>query len=374
MRQQSFILGVVLLVLTIFSGCEKEEAPVVTPEPQFSSFTLIEDNIDGQPILVIGSQAFNLVLSFYTQLPTGETLEFIQTGEDLPAVMGDTEGNVWNAFGEAISGPRVGQRLRTPTSMMAYWFAIAAQYPGMDIYEGPASSATAVPLNDPDWNISTDSVAWGSSWDAIQSLDYPAYIEYKARDYIAQDYLMDQFSLVSGVRIGNETKAYPHLIMNWHEIINDRIDGQEISLAWCPLAGTATVWDRSNNPAKYSVAGLLHNNNLMMFDRGSESIWSQIRGECVYGDRKGELASSIQMVETSWATWQRLVKDPIVLSEETGVTRDYATDDFEFYRNTEDYLFYPLDHLDKRLPEKERVHVVIINGIAKAYRFSSLAE
>ena len=36
----------------------------------------------------------------------------------LPAVLEDGEGNRWDIFGEAISGPRIGQRLNPTTSLI----------------------------------------------------------------------------------------------------------------------------------------------------------------------------------------------------------------------------------------------------------------
>ncbi|MFC2112175.1 DUF3179 domain-containing (seleno)protein [Bacteroidota bacterium] len=48
--------------------------------------------------------------------------------------MKDQEGNEWNVFGEAVSGPRKGQELHSVNSFMAYWFSIAAFYPSPIIY------------------------------------------------------------------------------------------------------------------------------------------------------------------------------------------------------------------------------------------------
>ena len=43
--------------------------------------------------------------------------------------------------------------------------------------------------------------------------------------------------------LGGETRAYPIPILNWHEIVNDEIDGQRFAITYCPLCGTAVAFD-----------------------------------------------------------------------------------------------------------------------------------
>ncbi len=50
-------------------------------------------------------------------------------------ILSDNEGNKWNVFGEAISGPRKGAFLKfAKNSMMAYYFSIEAFYPNTVIF------------------------------------------------------------------------------------------------------------------------------------------------------------------------------------------------------------------------------------------------
>ena len=50
-------------------------------------------------------------------------LQFSPVQDQLPIVMTDTEGNMWDIFGVAVSGPRAGTRLGLTDSYAAYWFA-----------------------------------------------------------------------------------------------------------------------------------------------------------------------------------------------------------------------------------------------------------
>ena len=284
----------------------------------------------------------------------------------------DQEGNVWDVFGRAVEGPRLGQRLTPTYSMMAYWFSIAAHYPGMEVHGLGSSSPMLNLSNDPDWNIPLDNVEWGSAWDAIPAIDNPNFLVYNARDYLSGFFIEGQ-DLVIGTEVNGQARAYPHAILNYHEVVNDVLGGENLTVAWCPLAGTSTIWARDLQQVEttFRVAGLLYNNNLLMYDRDTESIWSQVRGDCVFGDRRGQVAEHYPMIETTWQTWQKLVEEPEILSTETGVNRDYSLDEFEYYKSVDDEIYYPLDYLDPRLPFKERVHTIIVGQVAKAYRFSN---
>ena len=46
----------------------------------------------------------------------------------------DQEGTVWHVFGEAVSGPRQGEKLTPVNSFIGYWLAWGAFYPNLDIY------------------------------------------------------------------------------------------------------------------------------------------------------------------------------------------------------------------------------------------------
>jgi len=43
---------------------------------------------------------------------------------------------------------------------------------------------------------------------------------------------------ILGIQGKEESKAYPIKIMNWHEIVNDSLEGSPIVITYCPLCGT----------------------------------------------------------------------------------------------------------------------------------------
>jgi len=79
--------------------------------------------------------------------------------------------------------------------------------------------------------------------------------------------------------------AYPQQILNWHQIVDDSIQGRSIAVILCPLCGSAVVFDRevNGNMVEFGVSGKLYNSNLIMHDRLEESYWQQETGEAIVG-------------------------------------------------------------------------------------------
>ncbi len=92
------------------------------------------------------------------------------------------------------------------------------------------------------WLIPQEEVfSGGPGKDGIPSIDQPRFRAADETDYLSPD------DLVVGVSAGGEFRAYPHPILDWHEIVNDDLDGLKLALTYCPLTGTAIGWDRRIN-------------------------------------------------------------------------------------------------------------------------------
>ena len=86
----------------------------------------INDQFLDQPIVVVGNSAADVAAIYSRELADGTILNFSPLQDQLPNIMTDKEGNVWDAFGLAVSGPRAGTELRKTESYTAFWFAWAA--------------------------------------------------------------------------------------------------------------------------------------------------------------------------------------------------------------------------------------------------------
>ncbi len=66
----------------------------------------------------------------------------------------------------------------------------------------------------------------GPPKDGIPSLLKPKFIQPEKADILKGD---DQ---VIGVKMGSQAKAYPIKILNWHEAVNDTVDGLPIAVTF----------------------------------------------------------------------------------------------------------------------------------------------
>lgn len=207
----------------------------------------------------------------------------------------------------------------------------------------------------------------GPGKDGIPALSDPSFTSVDQLNYLSDD------DLVIGYGHDGEYKAYPHSILDWHEIINDEIKGSKIAITYCPLTGTGIGWDRmiQGNETTFGVSGLLYNSNLIPYDRHTDSYWSQINLNCVNGTLKGQNAITHQVIETTWKTWKEMYPNSKVITTETGFDRNYNTYPYGDYRTNHEKLLFPVSPNDERMPSKERVLAVIDDGKAKVYRFNN---
>ena len=221
-----------------------------------------------------------------------------------------------------------------------------------------------------DWLIPKDQIFdGGPGKDGIPALTNPDLTGATGATYLADA------DLVIGVKIGNEVRAYPHPVLDWHEIINDDVNGTQFSITYCPLTGSGIAWNRLINgtPTTFGVSGLLYNTNLIPYDRATNSNWSQMKLQCVNGPLSGTIISTYQIVETTWATWKEMYPQTKVVSSNTGYSRQYGQYPYGNYRTTSSLLF-PISNDDTRLPRKERVHGVIVGDKTKVYRINTFSD
>ncbi len=220
-----------------------------------------------------------------------------------------------------------------------------------------------------EWLIPVEQVlSGGPGPDGIPSVDSPQFEKASEVTYLEDN------DLVLGIKMGDIIRAYPHPILDWHEIINDVIDGKAVAITYCPLTGTGIAWDANINGSNttFGVSGLLYNSNLMPFDRTSNSLWSQMRLDCVNGTLISEVVETIPLVETTWKTWKALYPNSDVVTTSTGFNRDYDDYPYGNYK-TENSLNFPISKEDNRLHKKERVLGVIVGNTVRTYRFNSFA-
>ena len=206
----------------------------------------------------------------------------------------------------------------------------------------------------------------GPPRDGIPSIDDPVFVP------AAEAGLSDDARII-GVEIGGDARAYPISILNWHEIVNDVVGGKPIAVTFCPLCGTGVVFaaETGGRKLEFGVSGLLYNSDVLLYDRQSESLWSQVLAKAVTGERKGETLAVVPSRMTSWHDWRERHPDTAVLSERTGYARDYGRDPYAGYLESPE-IFFPVAHTDSSYHPKEVVLGVEVGGQYKAYPASEL--
>jgi hypothetical protein len=222
-----------------------------------------------------------------------------------------------------------------------------------------------------DWLIPADQVYdGGPGKDGIPALINPLFVSPSEVKYLSGE------DLVIGIKIGDEIRAYPHPILDWHEIVNDEIEGTKFAITYCPLTGSGIAWERIINGKEttFGVSGLLYNSNLIPYDRMTDSYWSQMLMLCVGGELKGTKVKILPIVETTWKTWLEMYPNTKVISSLTGYDRPYGYYPYGDYRTNHDLLFFPISYDDRRLPRKERVHGIIVKDKSRVYRILSFPD
>ena len=204
-------------------------------------------------------------------------------------------------------------------------------------------------------------LAGGPPRDGIQALDAPKTLP-------AKDAPWEDDERVIGVALAGEARAYPLAILVWHELVNDTVGGRPILVSYCPLCGTGIVFDRrvGGETRSFGVSGLLYLSDLLLYDRETESLWSQISAQAVTGPALGERLQPLRSRITSWGEWKQEHPQTRVLSHDTGHDRPYGKDAYAGYAQTEKLLF-PVPKDSRYHPKMPTAGLRLADGSARAY-------
>jgi len=170
-------------------------------------------------------------------------------------------------------------------------------------------------------------------------------------------------------------KAYPIRILNWHELVNDEFNGEPILISYCPLCGTGMSFkaEIDGSVKTFGVSGLLYNSDVLMYDRQTESLWSQLMMKAVSGPLRGEELEPIAQKHTTWRAWKEEHPNTLVLSKNTGHNRNYSRNPYQGYERTR-ATYFPTSSNDNSYHPKEWVVGIKTERGIKAYPFEELEK
>jgi hypothetical protein len=210
----------------------------------------------------------------------------------------------------------------------------------------------------------------GPPRDGIPALNDPEFLRAGDAPWLRDD------DRVLGVYRNGIAKAYPLGIMNYHEVVNDVFADEPIAVTYCPLCFSGVAFraqERDGARLLLGVSGLLYNSDVLLYDRRTESLWSQIAARAISGPRRGETLEAIPIANTTWAAWRAEHPDSLVLSRNTAHSRNYDRDPYAEYVEDEALMFPVRFRMHGQHP-KTPVLGVRVGELARAYPFSAFPE
>lgn len=211
--------------------------------------------------------------------------------------------------------------------------------------------------------------------DAIPPIDAPRYETAAMGDWL------DGADLVLGfVTEAGDAYAYPHKILNFHEIVNEEFDGIPVLISYCPLCRSGVVYDRrlEGRTLSFGNTSALYESDLVMFDRETNSYWWQVAGRAIVGALSGSRLTPLPSSTATWDEWKRLHPETLVLSRDTGYGRNYERDPFtrlgEFLDSGGEPFPISDNSRDDRLAPSAPVLGVIIGSEQRASPLAQLGD
>jgi hypothetical protein len=210
----------------------------------------------------------------------------------------------------------------------------------------------------------------GPGKDGIRSIDQPKFETIES----AEKWL-DARDPVIVFSSGAKSKAYPLQILIYHEIVNDRLGDDEIAITYCPLCNAAMVFSRLHKGSllDFGTTGKVYTNNLVMYDRQTQSWWLQFTGEGVVGDYAGDSLKLLPSQIVSFKQFKDAYPSGEVLSNKTGFNKKYGINPYANYDSrVVPIVWFYRKPFDVRLPAMERVLGMVDGDDAVAFPFSYL--
>jgi hypothetical protein len=212
----------------------------------------------------------------------------------------------------------------------------------------------------------------GPPKDGIPAIDEPRFVGVEE----AEEWLEPEEPVIL-LESAGAARAYPLQIITWHEIVNDRVGGQPVTVTFCPLCNTAIAFEGEldGRELTFGTTGRLRFSNLIMYDRQTESWWQQATGEAIVGELTGAELSTIPAPIVSWEDFRSSHPEGEVLSRETGYNRNYGENPYVGYDDVDSTPFlYDGPETPGELPPMARVITVDAEEEPVAYPYVILQE
>jgi len=280
-----------------------------------------------------------------------------------------------NATGAASTGsaPATTAEAQSPTSPDELIVDVrVTQIPGgprestvSALREGMTAPLLPEPLVSP-----LDVLSGGPPPDGIPSIDAPEFE--RATDV---GFLQPQEAVVT-LTLNGDARAYPAQVLLWHEIVNDTVGGEPVTITYCPLCNTAIGYYRQlgDRIFDFGTSGRLYNSALVMYDRQTESLWAHYTGQAIAGALTGSQLELIPVATVAFETFLDEHPNGLVMTRPGGFGRSYGTNAYVNYDTPDGNPMFFGGIPDDRLPPQTRVLVVRHAGASVAVQLDTLSS
>jgi len=221
-------------------------------------------------------------------------------------------------------------------------------------------------------NINLDDLVVGK----VAKNDIPNLSHPKLKFQQAKDLDLKPFSEGVLVDVLGRKRFYPLNILTWHEVVNEFFDGVPYVITYSPLCDSAVVFQSSINDEglTFRASGFLYQNNLVFYDTKTESLWSQAANKAIAGEMVGTKIKVLPNTQImTFAEVKKNFPETEVLSEDTGYILNYSFNPYSGYNLSKD-IFYPVNVVNKRFPQKEMMYVVPLENKSLAFSAKNFPE
>ncbi|MFQ6112247.1 MAG: DUF3179 domain-containing (seleno)protein, partial [Nitrospinota bacterium] len=192
--------------------------------------------------------------------------------------------SLWShLLGRALEGPMKGTKLKALPSLHVTWAEWKALYPKSVVLSKPKS---------PRRYYSFDPYA-----------DYYASPATGILPTVALDKRLHPKEFILGVELEGEAKAYPFSVLSQEKVVNDLLGDVPLVVAFRPESASGAVFDRRLEGRTLSFLPQPNDENLMA-DRETESIWGRLTGKALEGPLKGKALRQVPATSSFWFGWR----------------------------------------------------------------------
>lgn len=137
-------------------------------------------------------------------------------------------------------------------------------------------------------------------------------------------------------------------------MVNDKISEFNIVVTYCPLCGSGIIFlsEYGGRNLTFGVSGLLYQSDVLLYDKETESLWSQLELKAISGKFKGTVMTVLPSSHVNLHDYLKENPDALTLSKETGHDRDYSKSPYHGYEKDKK-TYFPVKHESDKYHTKE---------------------